>query len=216
MITWLITVVFFVAGAILRSVSPENAILNTISNDTLGRIFVWIGVALGIWCLLWLPFKRHEASEEVHAEEKRHLINAHTDEKKKLLNELQQVLDRKAEIAKREEIEREREKLLHDFIFSLRNRIVELKPKRHFGIQEGDVSKTRSVIAEIYEVLKVKIGQDAAAHFVSSTSPHTPLNVGPVFTETEQDWSDHLNYIEAHIESLKTIIEKRLNQSQRT
>jgi hypothetical protein len=83
-ISWLITIVFFVAGKVFRSINPASPILKSISDESLGRICNWIGVGVGLWTLFWLPFRRHRAEQEKFTAEKLTLEMTRADEKKRL------------------------------------------------------------------------------------------------------------------------------------
>jgi len=83
-ISWLITIVFFIVGIIFRSINPASPILESISDESLGRICIWIGVGIGLWTLFWLPFRRHIAEQKIFTAKKLTLEKAHADEKKRL------------------------------------------------------------------------------------------------------------------------------------
>jgi hypothetical protein len=123
-----------------------------------------------------------------------------------------QEIRQKSEADAVEKIKTDKKKFLHDSIVSLQNRMRFLNgAKRYVEITGEHKKETYDLIQEIYHKAYDIIGADAAGHFTTSTSTQKPLErFGIVAQNFDYEWTRHLDYIDAHIDSLNIIIVKQL------
>src|ERR1051326_2188045 len=105
------TIVLALASALFSALSIQSPIQSLITNTQAAQ---WCKVGaiavISIWGLLWLPFKRHEAQEKAHLEEKQKLALDYAERGKALKSQIESQklrLDDRAEqkqIAKQMEV----------------------------------------------------------------------------------------------------------------
>jgi hypothetical protein len=131
----------------------------------------------------------------------------------KLLGEkLSEALENKNAAIKQGEDKQKKEKLLCDFLLQLQNRIRTLNgAKRYFEVKDEDRNETNNLIQEIYLKLTEEINDAVAGHFATSKSTTKPLERFEQFCSSyDYEWARHLDFIDAHIDSLKFAIERQL------
>lgn len=204
---------YLILSIILLAASPLIQPLNPVVAD-IGR---WIGIVLAAgWCLLWLPFKRHEQREMDFNAEKSSLIQTHNTEqvnfKAQLESERQTHEQEKTEMGNRirslqdqfnDQSERRVNKhILGAFLDRIegRIRILEKMSATEFrdGLKNGEDSESLDLVNWIRSFITKNIGQGEAAAFSSLA--------GLILTKfNEPDWGYLRDLDEANIKRIHMI-----------
>jgi hypothetical protein len=168
--------------------------------------------ALLLAFLAWnLGHAPYEIYKEQHEEFQKQL-NQRDGKIQSLEEKLEAALDTKLASTKLELERQDNKRLLHDSIVQLQNQIRTFNgAKRYFEIKGEDRKQSIDLVEHIYNQLYVKIGADAAALFSAATSTQKKLErFGFCASHLDFEWTRHLDFLDAHIDCLKTIIEKQM------
>jgi hypothetical protein len=132
-----------------------------------------------------------------------------------LTEKLNDALDNKAKIAKLE-VDREVSKtVLASCLNNLQGRVNEVKKIGRYSyndeIKKQEEKKTIDMVNEIIRLLTNHTDPVIAAFFTTSK----PVPIGDpehwdTFSMQEHDWLSHINFLEAYINSMRTIIERQI------
>lgn len=83
---------------------------------------------------------------------------------------------------------------------------------RYFAVNEGHKNATGEIIIQIYNDIYGEIGPDAAAIFSANKSTGKNLDRFGAVCQFDREWANHLDYIDAHIESIGKLLEFQLDR----
>jgi hypothetical protein len=213
-ISWAITIVFLVAGAILRSLNLASPLLASISDETLGRVCIWIGIAVGFWSFLWLPVRRHEIEERNHQEKMVELESRFGEQKRELELQIQKLQVQLDDKVRRKKIKDE----LGSCRLTIQNLCGQLRGVPYFKYYgetrqkfEQDYLDTENTT---YRFLNDKVGRSEALSFIDDE--RVPKVVLPQDAHFDMDefrnrWIQHefmLNRLKYRAEQLEKTEEK--------
>jgi hypothetical protein len=188
-----VLVIFFgsaIWGAVLKT-SDNSPAWGPLPANAAGNILLTIAVLVGLWCLLVLPFLRHE--------------------------KIQLELDGFKQGEDQERLRRARKDLLGGLLMALESRKREVWSMPYVLFDNDHSSKeitiTNHDITRVLKFLNANLGKDCAALFMASVGspPDEPTGVDDA---AMLQWrrNRHIHALECHISELKGIIQRYQSQ----
>ena len=193
------------------------------NHDTMLMVLIAVGVGAVVFLLEFLfrllrvpALITKEWQAKLRAEETAHTTSKTTlgSDKASLAEQLRAALDNKNERAKQEAELIIKKNILAECLVNLQNRLDVVKAfnvNSYDAVKDKEWKESTGTVDSTLGILEGKVGRDTAAYFKSS-KPEPPIEQGKYnFLEMNQyDLRCHSNYLEAHIKSLRMIIEKQI------
>jgi hypothetical protein len=208
----LIVTVMLAAGCVLcKLVNFESSIKGFIANYKLadGCEMVAIIVFWG-WCFLWLPFRSHEAQQEVHKVEKQNLISQ-VQQAEAIFNTVTEPKDKPVEaVSQKQKIKAS----LGAYLLQLEGRVLTIKKMTLFdynkSLKNEEDIESIDLLNEIYFFLDLNLGKAESAWFKSRTGiSFASVNDWGQSAFKAEKWQGMIDSLNHYANQLKNIIEEQ-------
>jgi len=213
MVALMVTVVLAagcVLGKLVNFQIPIKGIIGRIANSRfadvceLAAIFVFSG-----WCLLWLPFRRHEAQQEAHQAEKQILISQ-IQQAEALFNSVAGNKDQPAEAASPNQKIKDS---LGAYLVQLEERVLTIKKmtllEYNKSLNNEEDKESIDLLNEIYFFLDLNLGKTKSADFKSRSGiTFASVNDWGQSAFKSEKWQGMIDSLNHYASQLKQIIEK--------
>ena len=210
-ISALIVTVMLAAGCVLcKLVNFQGPIKGFIANSKLADgCEIAAIIVFGGWCLLWLPFRRHEAQQKVQETERQNLISQ-VQQAEALLKTVAEHKDKPVEtVGPKQKIKDS----LGAYLVQLEDRILAIKKmtllEYNKSLKNEEDKESIDLLNEIYFFLDLNLGKAESAFFKSRTGiTFASVNDWGQSAFQAEKWQGMIDSLNHYASQLKNIIEK--------
>jgi len=162
------------------------------------------------WCLLWLPFRQHEAQQITNDIEKQNLISQ-VQQAESLFNTVAETKDPPAEAASPQQ---KNKAGLEAYLAQLEERIVAIKKltllEYNKSLKNDEDAESIDLLNEIFFYLDLNLGKDASAGFKNRPGvTFASINDWGQSAFKADKWQGMVDHLNHYANQLKQIIEKQ-------
>jgi hypothetical protein len=202
----------FIVGLILTLLWPEKDRTELINTRTIGVSLQALGVLCGLWCLLWLPFRRHEKMKGEY-ETQTAALEAKLRDAEFRANDS---TERNAKAEAEKFVKDACRQALGNWLLNFESRKREVRQLSHYSYDQDahklELEKSGILVRDAYAFLATHLGTDAAALFHTARGPNTasPKRWDNI-SEMEYRRQMHLDSLEGYIAELKQIVQRYIS-----
>jgi hypothetical protein len=162
------------------------------------------------WCLIWLPFRSHEAQQKVQAVERQNLISQ-VQQAEALFNTVAEAKDEPVEAVSQNQKIKDS---LGAYLVQLEDRILAIKKmtllEYNKSLKKDEDIVSIDLLNEIYFFLDLNLGKDESAGFKSRTGvTFASINDWGQSSFKADKWQGMIDNLNHYVRQLKAIIEKQ-------